>query len=244
MKIISSRVLQIADVEMNRMLRLDSLINILQEAAIQHTHKAGMELNSLLDSGKTWVLNKLAVNLYRLPRLDEEIEIHTWSRSLKRFKGLRDYEIFCNGAKVCSGSTVWLYLDIAKKKPARVPADYEELYGTNQEKALDIDLDAWKATALSNPEFLYTITTRLSDFDVNGHVNNAVAMQYVQTAFSRAFNGPVNLGGFRISYLREIPFEVELLQVAIQRIENIMHFEISGGEVVFVAGEAELQSNL
>jgi len=236
--------LQIADVEMNRTLRLDSLINILQEAAIQHTHKAGMGLNSLLDSGKTWVLNKLAVNLYRLPRLDEEIEIHTWSRSLKRFKGLRDYEIFCNGEKVCSGSTVWLYLDIAKKKPARVPAEYEELYGTNLEKALDIDLDVWKATALTNPEFQYAITTRLSDFDVNGHVNNAIALQYVQTALSRAFNSPVNLGGFRISYLREIPLEIELLQAAIQRTENILRFEISAGEVVFVAGEAELRPDL
>jgi acyl-ACP thioesterase len=240
MNVVARKSIQIGDVSINRTLRLDALVNILQEVAILHTQQVGIGLNSLLDSGKTWVLNKIAVEINRLPRLDEEVEVHTWSRSIQRFKGLRDYRFYIDGEQVASASTLWLYLDIARRRPVRVPENYESLYGINATSATEVDIEAWQAVGNISADTSLTITTRISDFDVNGHVNNAIIMQYIQTAVTRVVGATYGIRNIQLAFMKEIPGDVTEVRAVVQKEGDRCLFQILKDETLFVSGITEI----
>ncbi len=240
MKIKSKEIIQIGDVSADRRLRLDSMVNILQEMAILHTQKVGIGLNSLLDSGKTWVLNRMAVEIDRHPQLDEEIEIHTWSRSIKRFRGVRDYELRVGGKPIATASTLWLYIDIEKRRPVRAPKEYESLYGRVDTEATSVNLEEWKAPDIEDVDYTLLVTTRLSDYDVNGHVNNAVILQYIETAVSRALGDNFKIQHITLSFFQEIPFGVDEVYVAVSIKKNGCVFQVESGAVVFARGVVEV----
>lgn len=239
MKVTASRNVQIGDVTPDRRLRLDAIVNILQEMAIEHTRQVGIELNSLLDSGKTWVLSKIVIDLRRLPRLDEKLEVQTWSRSVQRFKGLRDFTFSVAGEQVASASTLWLYLDISRRRPVRVPEHYESLYGSENIQATELDIEHWEPPKTVSGDSPITISTRISDYDVNGHVNNAVILQYIQTAMTRAIGPNTTMQSVRLAYLKEIPEEVPEVEVAVEKNDNCCHFRLGHSSTVFVSGTIE-----
>lgn len=240
MKVVTERSIHIGEVATDRTLRLDAMVNILQETAILHTQQVGIELNSLLDSGRTWVLNKIAIDIDRSPKMDERMEVQTWSRSIQRFKGLRDYRLYVGGGVVASASTLWLYLDTVKRRPVRVPDNYQSLYGVDEKQATAIDLEKWQAPGKISPEGMLTITTRISDFDVNGHVNNVNILQYIQTAIARAVGGSHGIRNIRLAFLREISSEVREVQVGVERTGNSCLFQVLGDEAIFASGTVEV----
>lgn len=244
MKVTVSKTIQIGDVTPNRRLRLDAIVNILQETAIEHTRQVGIELSSLLDSGRTWVLSKIAVDLRRLPKLDEKLEVQTWSRSIQRFKGLRDFHFSIAGEHVASASTLWLYLDIARKRPVRVPDHYEALYDPEDIQATIVAIEQWEPSRTVTGDAPLTITTRVSDYDVNGHVNNAAILQYIQTALTRAIGPDTTIQSIRLVYLKEIPEEVRDVAVIIEKHENCCHFQVGHASTVFASGTIETTDDI
>lgn len=106
---------------------------------------------------------------------------------------------------MASASTLWLYLDIAKRRPVRVPEHYQTLYGVDTACATAIDIAEWQTPGKISADWNLTITTRISDFDVNGHVNNAVILQYTQTAVTRAAGIKHGIRNVRLAFVKEIP---------------------------------------
>jgi medium-chain acyl-[acyl-carrier-protein] hydrolase len=239
MKIATRKMVQIGDVAINRRLRLDALVSILQQAAILHTQQVGVSLNSLLDSGRTWVLSRLVVEIGRMPELDEEVEVHTWSRAIQRFKGLRDYQFYIDGEPVASASTLWLYLDTEKRRPVRTPDEYQTLYGVDPTRATVTAIEQWEPPLVIEAEDGLTITTRLADFDVNGHVNNAVVLQYVETATVRVIGMNRAIRSLRLAFQKEIPVAVKDVQVAVHQQGDSCLFQIRNSETLFVSGMIE-----
>lgn len=238
-----TRAIEIGEVSDQRLLRLDSLINMLQEMAIFHTRSLGIDMSSLLDSGKTWVLSRMAVEILRMPQLEEKISIHTWSRKIRRVKGLRDYSIYCNDKRIAGASTLWLHIDLAKRRPVRVPDDYERRYGAVDQRATAVDIEKWKPPEHIEPQHLKTITLRRSDYDVNGHVNNGAILQFVETAIyhvSGALGGKILLTGLQLAFLREIPRGVEEVNVVIQKNDTTLFFRVETTTTIFASGTALL----
>ena len=242
MKINSNEIINVGDVSTSGHLRLDAMFNIFQKMAVLHTHTVGFEINDLLDSGKTWVLNRVLVQIEQLPRLEDSVEINTWSRKIQRFKGVRDFEICVNGNRIISASSLWVYLDIDKGKPVRVPADYEARYGIVEEQSTTVDVEGIQYNKITNPDYALTIATRISDYDINGHVNNAVMLQYIETGMNRycACHGIVE--EIRLIFIREISLEIDEVNVRLQKTVNGCLFDIESDNVVFAGGEASLRN--
>ena len=55
----------------------------------------------------------------------DELHVFTWIRSVSRVTSWRDTTIMRarDGAVVCSASTCWALVDLATRKPARIPAE-------------------------------------------------------------------------------------------------------------------------
>lgn len=244
MKIEKAQTVQVSDVATDRKLRLDALFSIFQEMAVQHTQRVGLSLHELLESGYTWVLSRAVVRIEELPLLDETITVTTWSRGIKRFKGFREFVIDRHGRAVIAASTLWVYLDTRKGRPTRVPDSYEARYGLVPDQAVDGAIEELLFPALDRPDYQLTVATRISDYDVNGHVNNAVMLQYLETAIYR-YHGPETVvAGISLAFQREIPLSVREVTVAVQQIPEGCRFAIGAGEALFVTGSVALQAGV
>lgn len=237
MKVHRSQVIDVSQVSVAGILRLDSLFSIFQGMAVQHTRNIGVEVNDLLDTGRTWVLNRVVVRFERLPRFEEHVDVHTWSRSIVRFKGVRDYEIHSRGERIVAASSLWVYMDIETGRPARVPAEYADLYSVHEDRATSDDVEKIGFEEISHPDFTLPVATRLSDYDINGHVNNTVMLQYVQTALYRCFEVQNKLSGLHVQFLHEISLAVTDVSVALQKTDDGCLFEVRSEDQVCVRGK-------
>ena len=244
MKVTSEEIINVGDVSTTGYLRLDALFNIFQDMAVLHTHKVGFELNDLLGAGKIWVLNRVVVQISQLPRFEETIDIHTWSRKIVRFKGLRDFEMYSQGRSIIRASSLWVFVDINKGRPIRVPAEYENMYGIVQDRSTDVDVEAIKFEEISNPDYSLKVATRVSDYDINGHVNNAVVLQYIETGIVRFFSGKNVIDEIQLMFLKEIPLQVDEVTLLLQKRPHGCLFEIENNGVVFVRGAVSIGDSM
>lgn len=236
MKVQSSKIVNVGEVSTEGNLRLDAMFNIFQEMAVLHTHRIGIELNDFLSSGKTWVLNRFVVQVDQLPRLEDAIEIHTWSRKIYRFKGYREFEIYAQDRPIIKASSLWVYVDTRKGRPVRVPDDYEGRYGVVDQQSTGVDIEGIDFVPISNPDYSLQVATRISDFDINGHVNNAVMLQYIETALVRLRGNDYLNNDISLIFTKEIPFTVREVRVDLQKTEHGCLFEVSNGDLVFAQG--------
>lgn len=240
MKAGSKEIINIGAVSRHGVLRMDALFNMFQEMAVLHTHEAGFELTDMLESRKTWILNRVAVDISKLPKLEESIDIFTWSRKIYRFKGLRDYEIFADGKSIIRATSLWVYFDVEKGRPVRVPESFEERYGVVEDQATDVDIESLQFVDITRPDSSLPIATRISDYDINGHVNNAAILQYIETGIYRSTSEKGMIDRIKVVFQNEIPFAIDQIDVQTERTDNGCLFEVRNQGTVFVRGNASI----
>ena len=96
----------------------------MQDAAVAHSAALGWSLARFRALGAGWVVRSHRVT-YLKPALEgEAIEVRTWVANMRRSTSLRRYEI-CNaaGELLARAATDWAFIDYARQRPVRVPAD-------------------------------------------------------------------------------------------------------------------------
>lgn len=242
MKIDSQDTINIGDVSRHGNLRLDSLFNMFQEMAILHTHRVGIELKDLFESRKTWMLNRVAADITKLPRLEETVETATWSRKIHRFKGIRDFEIFAGGESIIRATSLWVYFDARRGRPVRAPDYFEDKYGVVADQATDVDIESIGFAEITRPDLSIPIATRISDYDINGHANNAAILQYIETGIYRFAPEESRIERIQLVFQHEIPFNIDQVDVQIERTDSGCLFEVSDRETIFVRGAVSINS--
>ena len=242
MKVKTKDIINIGDVSSNGFLRLDSLFNILQEKAFLHMHTVGIGLKDMLESHNTWILNRVAVEILKLPKLEETIDVDTWSRKIYRFKGLRDYEVFADGESVIRATSLWVYFDTEKGRPVRAPDYFAQKFGAVEEQATEVDIESMKFKNITKPHACIPIATRISDYDINGHVNNAAILQYIETGIYRSIQEKGMINRIQLVFQNEIPFDLDQVEVQVETTDNGCLFEVQSQGMVFVRGAATIKT--
>jgi acyl-ACP thioesterase len=141
-----------------------------------------------------------------------------------------------------SVTTLWLFIDLVKKKPRRIPPDWPLIYTIEKDDAIDYHLDGWKPASNGFEEKAVAITLRSSDFDPHGHVNNTVYFDFIETLLAASLNGAVTLEGLRIEFRREIARHVDTITAGFTSSLNGGSFRIYSGDKTFVRGEVDLKT--
>ena len=189
-------------------IKLDSLMKVLQNAALDHVHQADRDSRVLIAEGFAWILNKVAITIFRHPFYGETLTVDTWHRGTRGFKSYREYEIRSGTEKVAAAASSWLYLDLNRRRVVKVPAKTDDLYGVKPDFALDLDIEQWRPDKKLEPAYIMDITTRNSDYDMLGHVNNAAYFDYLDTLLHRSDNGRARVKSIAIQYNKEIGGDV------------------------------------
>jgi len=217
-------------------IRLCPLFRMLQEAALAHSEKAGWGMKKMSERKSVWIINKFKMELARPVTFGEELRVTTWSKAVDNLRALREFEIFSGNEKVASASSVWIYFDLEQKKICTIPEHAATDYGTEEGNALDFNLARWKVSANFTPSEQCRISTRFSDFDTNGHINNTVYIDYVEHLVSLLPASP-KIKTFTIQFSKEIPPGTRHVNAGFSGDAKDGIFKIFSEDTTFATGE-------
>ena len=240
MKVKLTRKIGYADVDPDLQQKLGSFFKLVQEVAVLHSEQVGFDTQTLLDRGEVWILNAMEADIYRFPKLREEVSVVTWHKKSKGFKAFRDFNVYCGDERLAAVSSVWLYFDLKKKRLLRVPTETGRVYTTENESAFNGVLQSWKPVENFTPEFETGISVRSSDFDPLSHVNNAVYFDYLETLADRFFSRKKQITGLKIQYKKEIDSRVKDVRAGLKETDTGYFFKLFDEQHLFAAGEVEL----
>lgn len=145
--------------------------------------------------------------------------------------------MFAGTEKVASASTTWLYIDVDKKRVRKIPEDMPEIYTIEPEAALEEPVEKWKGDPDFVADFEMEITIRVSDYDVNGHVNNSMYIDYLTTALFEFYGKSKKINMLKIRYLQEIDMAIRSTKVGIKTANGKILYKIFNADVVYAFGE-------
>lgn len=97
----------------------------IDRAAELHADALGWSRARMAGEGRMWFVARHEVDYRAEVFPGDELHLFTWVRTLGRSASWRDTEIVRarDGARVCGASTCWAFVDLATRRPARVPTE-------------------------------------------------------------------------------------------------------------------------
>lgn len=166
------------EVDQQGRLQPSVLCRLLQEAATVHAARLGVAVETLIDSGVAWVMTRLELEMLRWPGVDDVVTVCTWPEAMSRLTTERRFTIEdSNGSVLGSATTLWLVLDLARRRPVRIPGWIAEMRTEH-----DLGSQPLRPQDLELPESIdgeVAFTVRRRDLDSAGHVNNTSFVEWV-----------------------------------------------------------------
>ena len=149
---------------------IQTICNYFQEMAWLHAGRMGFALADQPDSALTWVLLRLNVRMHRYPVWGDTVQVSTWPSGKNRLYAYRDFEILDHrGDTLATATSSWIIIDVQRRRPQRIPDELAHCIPKNRTPAdpgnAPLDFPA-------RPDAQAEFHVRLSDIDVNNHVNN------------------------------------------------------------------------
>lgn len=159
-------------------LTLPALINYFQDCSTFQSEALGVGMEWLKQEKKGWVLSHWQIVVDRYPHLCEEVTVGTFAYKFRGLMAQRNFYLRdAAGAIIARADSTWVFVDLAKGKPAKPTPEHTDPYGTGE--PLDMPAEARKVAVPESLEAHEPFDVLRSMIDTNEHVNNC---QYVQMA--------------------------------------------------------------
>ncbi len=161
------------------------IMEILQKISTDSANELGFGHDLVRKNNLAWVLNKIKIRFNRPIKMGETITFYTWPLAPKHFTADRDYKaVDEKGEVVFSGISVWNLIDLSKRSltSTEIVKDIEVDY--KQERAME-DLSFNRVKLNDNYLLKYEKIIRLSEIDINDHVNNTNYFVYAQDTLTK-----------------------------------------------------------
>ncbi len=181
--------------------------NFLQDIAGLHADALGWSVDELLQGGKSWVLSRMVIEL------DEPVTsncnsftLKTWPCGADRMYAYRAFSLHQeNGDRIGKALTYWVLLDVAKRRPVPMPQEVADLADMYPEPPVSITKNRIELPAKSDPALSMQVLP--SDLDINGHVNNAVYIRWIEDALQLHNLKPSGFKRMDILYKAEVKLQ-------------------------------------
>jgi acyl-ACP thioesterase len=184
-----------------------TLLYYLEDAAIAHSESVGNGVAQIKAEGLAWILNRWHLQMDRYPILGEKVIIETWPSSFERFYGRREFLIRAMTQEIIGRATsLWIFYNIATKRPCRIRSEFGEVYGLDPLRAIDDPFDPLQAIGAGTEEGEQEFSVRRSDIDTNGHVNNANYLQWMLEVVPEDIYQNNHLASLEIQYKKETTY--------------------------------------
>ena len=200
----TARPIGFSEVDLDFRLRLPAMLRRFQDAAARHSERVGLGIRRLRAAGRCWVLNRLLLERLGDAEYDEPLAIATWSRGPVGLRMRRDFELSADDRPIGRGTSLWLLLDVAARRPVPVHGLVEQAYGRGARDAVPDALAAWHPQPVPPGAPSCSFTPRDADFDAGRHVNNCVYAEWLLDACRRQHVAPGRVAELRLAFERAI----------------------------------------
>lgn len=192
------------NININGRLGLFGILSMLQDVAAIHAETVGLGIVDMVEKGSFWVLVQQKLKMESWPTWQQSLQIKTWIRSPLGPKGLRDFEIFVDGEKIGESVITFMLLDSKTRKPVwpDFMSEFQSLCRTD-----NLKLTPHRIDSPEDLEFKNAFNVRISDLDVNNHVNNVKYTQWVLDSIPIEYHKQANLKEYEINFVSETRLE-------------------------------------
>lgn len=172
-----------SDIDKTNKIKLSRVIDLLQNVATWHSESIGYGTSRLMELKFGWLLLAWKIKIFKYPKVDEKIEIRTWSKKPKGLHVYRDFEIIDeNGEVLILAKSSWVLYDLANRKPIKMFEDMASCYGVIERDAFEEEISKVKIENVSGKTL--EIKPMKRDIDTNNHVNNARYIDFFEEILS------------------------------------------------------------
>ena len=175
------------------------LLRIMQDIAGDDADRRGSGMDTLLEKNCTWVLVKLRIDIKRMPRPGEELEISTWPGQSRLAIYPRCYEIRdAAGEVIVSGLSTWVIMDMDSRSLISGESRGITLAGEEERR-----LHPQRKVSVPEGGSEFALTPSADQIDRNGHMNNAAYLDAVEPMLPEEYRGR-ELRAIAVDYEHEI----------------------------------------
>ncbi|MFL0195086.1 acyl-[acyl-carrier-protein] thioesterase [Clostridium sp. WILCCON 0269] len=169
---------QYYEIDFKGRLLITSLMNYFGDIATKHSEVIGGGLNYLKEKEIAWVLYKWNIHINKYPYYGEKIIIKTKACSFKKFYAYRTFEVFNkNGDIIAYADSVWILIDINKRKILRITEDMYKIYGVSEKNKKWLSVKKIRLPEKFSIQKSFQV--RYSDIDTNKHANNVKYVDWI-----------------------------------------------------------------
>lgn len=188
-------------VNLNNRLGLYGILGMLQDIASEHISYLGFSYENMIKKGYFWVLTQQKLKMKRYPLWNEYLVIKTWSLPIEDGCSFREFEIYHNGEKIGECSSKWFILDVKTRKPADFSNEPNLFYPRTDGERLDFTTN--RVILPEKMNLATTFNVKISDLDVNLHVNNVKYTQWVLDMLPISGYKDYHIKEYEINFLSE-----------------------------------------
>lgn len=175
----ASRRVRLGDVAPTREVRLDAVARYLQDVAADDVRDAGLE------AAAAWVVRRTELRVNARPGYGDGIDLVTWCAGTGAAWALRRTTISSAGDRLIEASSLWVSLDPRTMRPAPLEEEFFRVYGDEvRSRSVKARLQLPPDPPAGAEGVRWPL--RRADFDLLGHVNNAIAWSAVEEDAFRA----------------------------------------------------------
>nr|XP_043626167.1 palmitoyl-acyl carrier protein thioesterase, chloroplastic-like [Erigeron canadensis] len=201
----------------DRKASMETLMNLLQETTVNHIKEIGLLGDGLglspemCKKNLIWVMAKLQVVVDRYPMWDDIVQIDTWKTASGKL-GMCSNWMFSNsktGETLIRASCVWLMMDKKTRKLSKFPNEVRtefDQYFMKTPPIVKQDNRKWSKRDDKNivdHYFCNGLAIRLSDLDINEHVNNAKYFGWILESVPKRIVDNYEVASMSLEYCRE-----------------------------------------
>ena len=189
------------DVDNHLNLKVSSIFKFMQMVSTNHSEILNIGKKDTIDHGVCWVLIKMQVNIYKYPKMNDEIVVTTHPGEVNRFLFPRFYQIYDRkGNLLIAGSSVWVLVDMATRHVIVKPFEGRVFKGESSKD--DIPLPE-RIDFKDLPKF-EDRKVRYCNIDLNGHMNNVSYIDFIIDTKNKEFYDKFQVESILINYDKEI----------------------------------------
>ena len=171
-------------VNLNNQLGLYGVLGMLQDIAAEHASYLGFGYKQLVQKGFFWALIQQKLKMNYWPQWNERITVKTWSLPVQGVYAFREVELYYNDQKIGECASTWITMDIATRRPIEL-TEQQEIFHPRTDGGLN------------------QFKVRVSDLDVNAHVNNVKYTQWALDMMTERNHREFTIKEYDINFLSE-----------------------------------------
>jgi len=180
---------------------------------------------------QAWVLSRIRVEIYALPKWQDKVTVKTWIENLEGFRTIRNIEMYLDGKKIAGATTFWAVFNtqLRKAEALALPHDHFEIYPDHKATAESFS----RINILQETEKVMDRTVLLSDLDIVNHANNVKYLEWCLDTLDAKTILKQEVKNIEMNFLRELNLN-DTIEIRTSKKDNQNYFSVvKEGKVCF-----------